>query len=143
MIDEKILAVIDTNVLVSALFSINGTSNPAKVIRAVLQGNIMPLYCDEIIEEYRDVLSRGKFHFNPASIEALLSAFINFGHRTYRFPIDADDFIDQDDVVFYQVSLSVQSSYLVTGNIRHFPNKPFIVTPSQMVDILQSKEKGQ
>ncbi|MCI9529347.1 MAG: toxin PIN, partial [Angelakisella sp.] len=29
-------------------------------------------------------------------------------------------------------------SYLVTGNIRHFPVKRYIVTPRQMLDIIGS-----
>ena len=41
---ETIYAVIDTNVLVSALFSTNGTSNPSRVIESVLKGIITPLY---------------------------------------------------------------------------------------------------
>lgn len=36
--------------------------------------------------------------------------------------------------------MSVEDAYLVTGNIKHFPKKPFVVTPSQMVEIL--KERG-
>jgi len=28
-----------------------------------------------------------------------------------------------------------EETYLVTGNIKHFPDKPFIVTPRQMLDI--------
>ena len=27
-------------------------------------------------------------------------------------------------------------AYLVTGNIKHFPTEPFIVTPRQMLDII-------
>ena len=60
----KIYAAIDTNVLVSSLFSSDGTSNPSKVINAVLKGIITPLYNSEIIEEYRDVLSRAKFRLD-------------------------------------------------------------------------------
>lgn len=29
-----------------------------------------------------------------------------------------------------------KDAYLVTGNIKHFPNKPFIVSPRQMLDII-------
>lgn len=28
-----------------------------------------------------------------------------------------------------------EEAYLVTGNIKHFPDEPFIVTPRQMLDI--------
>ena len=34
--------------------------------------------------------------------------------------------------------LEVEDAYLVTGNIKHFPTKPFIVTPRQMLDIILS-----
>ena len=57
----KIFAVIDTNVLVSALFSIHGQSKPAIVIRKIIDGTITPLYNEEILTEYTDVLNRDKF----------------------------------------------------------------------------------
>ncbi|MBD5293904.1 MAG: putative toxin-antitoxin system toxin component, PIN family [Bacteroides sp.] len=56
-------AVIDTNVLVSALISRKWTSHPFRVIESVLKGVITPLYNHEIITEYRDVLSRKKIQF--------------------------------------------------------------------------------
>lgn len=31
-----------------------------------------------------------------------------------------------------------EDALLVTGNIRHFPQKPFIITPAQCVEILQT-----
>ena len=45
-------------------------------------------------------------------------------------------FPDPKDVVFYEVTLSKDDAYLVTGNIKHFPQKPFVVTPAEMVSIL-------
>ena len=58
-------AVIDTNVLVSALMAKHSDSALLQVMRAVFSGQIIPLYHREIIEEYREVLSRAKFHFHP------------------------------------------------------------------------------
>jgi predicted nucleic acid-binding protein len=43
---------------------------------------------------------------------------------------------DPKDIVFYEVALSVEDSYLVTGNTKHFPKKPFVVTPSEMLQII-------
>ena len=54
---DEIFAVIDTNVIVSALLSSNLESNPVKVFRAILQERIVPLYNDEILEEYKSVES--------------------------------------------------------------------------------------
>lgn len=30
-------------------------------------------------------------------------------------------------------------AYLVTGNMRHFPERPYIVTPTEMMEILDAK----
>ena len=49
---------------------------------------------------------------------------------------------DPKDRVFYEVVMEErkqEDAYLVTGNIRHFPNEPFIVTPRQMIDIIVSE----
>ena len=50
---------------------------------------------------------------------------------------------DPDDTVFYEIVMSAQdkeNAYLITGNIKHFPSKPFIVTPREMLDIIQKNK---
>ena len=134
---DKIFAVMDTNVIVSALLSGNLESNPVKVFRAIVQERIVPLYNDEILEEYRCVLSRPKFHLDRSLIETVIKAIVTDGLNIDRTPAADIDFPDPKDIVFYEVALSVEDSYLVTGNIRHFPVKPFVVTPAEMVRILE------
>ena len=63
-------AVIDTNVLVSALLNIN--SNPGKVLLSVFNSETRPLLNAEIIAEYRDVLAREKFHFPVATVNIVM-----------------------------------------------------------------------
>lgn len=46
---------------------------------------------------------------------------------------------DKDDRVFYEVSLSKDGSFLVTGILKHFPKTPQVVTASQMIEILESE----
>ena len=135
---DKIFAVIDTNVIVSALLSSNLESNPVKVFRAIVQERIVPLYNDEILEEYRCVLSRPKFHLDRSLIDTVIKAIVTDGLNIDRTPAADIDFPDPKDIVFYEVALSVEDSYLVTGNIRHFPVKPFIVTPAEMIRILEN-----
>lgn len=36
----------------------------------------------------------------------------------------------------YEVSLSKDGSFLVTGNLKHFPQKSFVITPAEMVELL-------
>ena len=50
-------------------------------------------------------------------------------------------FPDPDDAVFYEVALSKEDAYLVTGNTKHFPKKPIVVTPAEMLEILESQER--
>ena len=135
--EDKIYAVIDTNVIVSALISRSLESNPARIFRAIVQEQIIPLYNDEILDEYRDVLSRPKFHLTTLQIETVLKAIITDGLSLDRTPVEGADFPDPKDIVFYEVALSKDDSYLVTGNAKHFPIKPFIVTPAEMVKLLE------
>lgn len=140
--DAKIYAVIDTNVLVSALFSISGNSSPSIIIRKIIDGVITPLYNEDILSEYEEVLNRAKFPFQKADIEWLISTFLDFGISLGRTAISDEVFIDKDDIVFYEVALSKEDSFLITGNIRHFPKKPFIVTPAEMLTIIDEMEAG-
>ena len=49
----------------------------------------------------------------------------------------SEDFPDADDRVFYEVALSKDGSYVVTGNLRHFPNMPIVVSPTDMISIIE------
>ena len=133
---DEFFAVIDTNVIVSALISKYIDSNPGKVFRAIVQERIVPLYNDEILAEYRCVLSRPKFHLAPALIETVLKAIIVDGLNLDRVPATGIDFPDPKDIVFYEIAISKENAYLVTGNIKHFPVRSFIVSPAEMVEIL-------
>ena len=139
MQSDKIYAVIDTNVIVSAFYSKDGLSNPAVVVNNVLSNNIIPLYNDEIIIEYEEVLSRSKFNFPAEVVSKFISNIKVLGKSVIRKKCVDEDFPDPDDIVFYEVRMSVDDSYLVTGNLKHYPIKPFVVTPAQMVAILKER----
>ena len=47
--------------------------------------------------------------------------------------------LEWKDRPFYEVSLSVEDSFLVTGNIKHFPVTPKVVTPSQIIAIIEER----
>ncbi len=137
----KLYAVIDTNVLVSALISKNQDAPPFVVLANVFRGSIIPVFNDEILAEYRDVLSRNqKFHINPELIEVSLRVFEEYGLALERTTVEGESFPDPKDIVFYEVKMSKDDAYLVTGNTRHFPKKPFVLTPKEMVELLSSLE---
>lgn len=131
-------AVIDTNVIVSSM--LKKFSVPNKIVDHALHGKIIPLINDEILAEYTEVINRPKFKFSQESIESLLSDIIARG----RF-VDAKDFEDvlpdPKDKIFYCVLMTAREdvdAYLVTGNLKHFPIKPFVVTPRELLDIIES-----
>ena len=140
MENNNIYAVIDTNVIVSALISSNDKSNPTVIVRAVLRGEIKPVYNDEILSEYTEVLSRDKFHIKKSDIDLVISHIIKIGLKVERKEAVGEIFPDPKDVVFYEVALSKEDSYLVTGNIKHFPKVDFVVTPAEMLAIINENE---
>lgn len=130
-------AVIDTNVLVSAF--LKSTSIPRIIIDYVFAGDIIPLYNEEIIAEYKTVLNRPKFHFPKESVEIVVNKIKEIGIHFDAISVN-ENLPDPKDVVFYAVTMNARNeneAYLVTGNIRHFPEKTFVVTPRQMLDIVE------
>ena len=137
----QIYAVVDTNVIVSALIAKNPQSPPNLVLREMLDGKIIPLYHADIIEEYREVLSRTKFHLKEETIQKVINSIISNGIEVNPTPT-GEILIDMDDLVFYEVAMEKHDddAYLVTGNQKHYPVKDFIVTPSEMLSILNQTE---
>lgn len=133
-----IYAVFDTNVLVSALLSRNPESATVKIFSAISDKKICPLYNKEIITEYEDVFYRSKFKFPLQTITSVFKKILKTGISSERIHSD-EVFPDKDDVVFYEVALSKEDAYLVTGNKKHFPKTPIVVTPAEMLEILQQE----
>ena len=130
-----IYAVIDTNVFVAAFLSRHSDSATVQVVNTLLKKGISPLYNQEIIDEYQDVLHREKFHFPSETIDSIINSIQEFGINSERIS-SSEIFPDPKDVVFYEVALSKEDAYLVTGNKKHFPQTPIVVTPAEMIEIL-------
>ena len=133
-----IYAVIDTNVLVSARITKNSSSATVKVLNNMFNGTIKPVFNDEIIAEYTDVLHRPKFRMRDEDINLIINYIKKFGIHSDRVPYDGN-MPDEKDRPFYEVSLSVEDSFLVTGNLKHFPVTPKVVTPSQFITIIEEQ----
>lgn len=123
-------AVIDTNVLVSAM--LKWQSVPGSILEFSLEGIVVPVLSEEIVEEYKAVLERPKFGLGDDIISDIISSIEKVGLFVDSEEIDID-LPDPKDRVFYEVVMEQRKeddAFLVTGNIKHFPKKPFIVTPS-------------
>ena len=128
-----IKAVIDTNVLVSSFISKNTNSPTVRIIKAIIEGIFTPVYSDDILSEYEEVLGRGRFKLDPAAISILIQRIKEIGEAVS--PIDSEeDFPDPDDKVFFCTALAGDAK-LVTGNIKHYPPAELVVTPAQFCEI--------
>jgi len=137
----KCYAVIDTNVFLSALISKRNDSATVQVLNAVLKGMIIPLYHQDIIAEYSEVLHRKKFIIPEKTVQDLLATVIKYGIEIFPQPT-GEVFIDMDDLIFYEVAMEKRDddAYLVTGNQKHYPIRDFIVTPAEMMEILEKNQ---
>jgi putative PIN family toxin of toxin-antitoxin system len=130
-------AVLDTNVLVSAM--LKAGSVPGQVIAEAMGGDIIPVVNDAILAEYEDVLNRAKFRFNKRAVKVFLEELRK--RAVYAEEGIIEEVIpDPKDVVFYAVLMEKrkeEEAYLVTGNLKHFPMRTYIVTPREMLDIIQ------
>ena len=133
-------AVIDTNVLVSALLSNHIDAATVQLIGRVIEGEIIPVYSSEIMREYREVLARKKFHFEQGLINYLLLSVEKYGILVVPSATGIT-LPDMKDLPFYEVVMEKRhdGAYLVTGNLKHFPLEPFIITAREMLDILDGK----
>lgn len=127
-------AVIDTNILVSALLSPSGS--PAKVLDHVLNGNIVMCYDSRMITEYQIVLLRPEFGFDKKSVRQIIDFIVHSGISIVPVPV-SENFEDEDDKVFYEVARTA-GAYLVTGNKKHFPDEPEIIEPQKFLKILET-----
>jgi putative PIN family toxin of toxin-antitoxin system len=112
-------AVIDTNILVSAL--LRPGSTPDAVLQAIVSGRLAPVVCDAIMAEYAEVLSRPRFAFPARAVDELLMLLGQQSAWVTLPPYDGQPALpDPDDWPFVACALAAGCSVL-TGNTRHFP----------------------
>jgi putative PIN family toxin of toxin-antitoxin system len=125
---DKEKVVIDTNVLVSALWSENG--NSATIIK-MIPINVTPIFNDSIFDEYSEVLNRPKFSFSASMREGLLIKLRDYGEivtpQKSGIPMT-----DETDRVFYDTAVS-SGAILITGNKKDYPNEQFVLTPAEFL----------
>ena len=136
--------VLDTNVLVAGLLSPFGPCGG--IVRLVTSGDLILCFDARILSEYREVLSRPKFHFNPDQVAALLDYIEHQGWVTAGVPL-SEPLPDPDDEPFLEIAISSQASYLVTGNKIHFPSKSCrgvkVVSPAEFLKYYIKRQRGK
>jgi putative PIN family toxin of toxin-antitoxin system len=109
--------VLDTNVLISGLLNPNG--NPGRVLDLFLANELTLLVDDRILAEYREVLRRPKFRFDPDDVAELLEFIDASSVRVVAPPLGMPQ-PDKQDQAFLEVGVAGRAECLVTGNARDF-----------------------
>jgi predicted nucleic acid-binding protein len=112
-------AVVDTNILVSAL--LRPGSPPDAVLQGMAARTLTPVLCDAIFEEYTAVLARPRFGFSTALVQELLHLLRQQADWLSLPPYDGYPRLpDQADWPFVGCALAAGCA-VVTGNLKHFP----------------------
>jgi putative PIN family toxin of toxin-antitoxin system len=131
--------VLDTNVLVSGILSPHGP--PAAVVRALLTERVSLCFDERIVSEYRDVLTRGKFSFDRNLVDELITFLEAAGSPTLAAPLPIV-LPDSGDQMFIEVAVASQADFLVTGNLKHFPDEATesvcVLSPREFLDAMLS-----
>lgn len=131
--------VLDTNVLVSALITPQGTCGT--ILRLALAGRIQPCVDGRLAHEYRVVVSLPRFEFCAEEVEEFLQILIRGAIPATPDPLRVR-LPDPSDAPFLEVAVS-EGAVLITGNLRHYPAHlrcgAAVVTPSEFITQLYSK----
>ena len=122
--------VIDTNVLVSATRSPNGT--PAKIMGLVFTGEVQLYVNNKILEEYTATLAKEKLSINKNVQKEVIADLKEIGTQIDPQPSDIK-ITDNDDRIFYDTA-KASGSTLITGDKHLLELKEsFIKTPAEFI----------
>jgi len=109
-----IRAVLDTNVIVSALLF---SGPPSQLVPAWQSGRLQPVLSTPILDEYIRVLAYPKFKLTSAEIRGLIEeALLPFIETVRTSPSAIPKLRDQDNTKFITCALTAGVRWLVSGD---------------------------
>jgi uncharacterized protein len=135
------IVVLDTNVLVSGLITPHGVCGA--ILDALAAGAFDAAVCPGVLDEYAEVLHRPHLKIPMEKGAALLSSMGRMGvmvaDSSEKFGLP-----DPDDAIFLAAALAGRADYLVTGNLRHFPQAlcrgVTVMSPADFLKLLRESE---
>lgn len=122
------IVVLDTNVIVSALWTPNGKAS--YILSQIITGKLKLCHDYRILSEYREVLLRPKFKFTRWQVNSLLETLDEDGISVVPIPLLNIPFTDESDRKFYEVAKFCDAP-LVTVNLKHFPQDANVKTVAE------------
>lgn len=128
--------VLDTNIVISSVISSNG--NPFVIMGLVSDGEIQAYYSNEILDEYKRVLAYERLKINLEKQVEIIEKIKEQGILIKPDDKSEIPFTDESDRIFYDTAKAA-NAYLITGNIRHYPEEWHILTPARFVEIFEKQ----
>ena len=132
------VCVVDTNVVVSGLIGMDKDSPPARILDAMLDGDLVSLMSEDLLIEYSSVLRRAnvvRLHgLSSQDLDRLLADLV--ANAMWRKPTAATDAPDTGDQHLWALLASHPHSRIVTGDqLLHTrpPSGASVISPRQFV----------
>ncbi len=137
----KAFAILDTNVLVSAVISSSGY--PYDILRLIQSGNVIPIYDERMLNEYKEVFHYDKLKISEETFQQTFTLILKSGLLIQDVETTKAQLLDQSDIPFFEVKESSEEfdSVLVTGNLKHYPEQRDIITPKEFILLLDQMER--
>ena len=133
------VCVVDTNVVVSGLIGADANSPPARILDAMLDGRLIYLMSEPLLQEYSSVIRRQslvRFHgLKSQEVDILLIELV--ANAMWRAPVPADDAPDADDQHLWALLAAYPQSQLITGDrllLRKPPAGISVISPRRLVE---------
>lgn len=112
-------AVIDTNILISAMKSTMGASH--SVLMAIFRRQFVPVLSVPLVMEYEEVAKRPGLipHLSASQIDAILDLVCARGHEQRIFFNWRPFLSDTDDDMLVELAIAARAPYIVTSNLKH------------------------
>lgn len=137
--------IVDTNVIVSSLVSANSNSPPARILDAMLDGNLLYLMSSDLLNEYSSVLRRPllvqRHGLMDDEIDRLLSDLV--ANAMWRKPAAGGAAPDTGDNHLWALLADHPQGQLVTGDrllVENPPNGAAVISPRHVVDELMPRK---
>ncbi len=141
------VVVLDTNVIISGLYSKNGAS--FQLLREAISGNLRYALSPLLALEYEGVIHRkieeGFLRISTKDCEKVLDAISSFAQIVWEPLILRPVLPDPSDDKILECAISGNCTHIITFNKKHFPEGIFklygikILTPGEFLKIWREK----
>ncbi len=129
------IVTLDTNVILAALLSQNGSSH--LILNLIIEGKLNIALSTPIVLEYDDVLRRKeileKLNISSGQVEDVIDLLVLLSDKYSIYFRLRPNLLDENDNLFVECAFTSNSHYLITSNIKDFKRGELKSYPFQVI----------